>query len=156
MPRWLFKYKRTRESVNNSFQCFLILLLEYFKAALLETENTVAETSRQASSQKHHSSGEKHVSWFVVSVVIAYPQGKMCATSTLTPSSLWCMEIELISNFVNTVTRLACHLRLTVGFFLSFWDRIKNVNTHFSKRKGRSGSLPKNRIAGCLLYQKPH
>ena len=132
-------------------------MLEYFKAALLETKSTVADISRWANSQKHHSPGETHIGWFAMAVVRhSQPPGETVPSALKYYVHSDHTEIEFTSSFVSTVTGWACHLRLTVDCFLFFWDRIKNVSTHFTKRKGRSGSLPKNRITGYLLYQKPH
>lgn len=136
----------------------VFLLLEYFKAVLLETKDIVADFSRQASSQKHHSPGETCVSWFWGTLSQPIPRGVRGTrpTGTLCHACSDHLEIGWMSHFVNTVTRATCHLRLTVGCFPLFWDRIKNVSTHLSQRQGRSGSLPENRVAGYLLYQKPH
>lgn len=105
----LIKYEDP-ESVNNSFQCSSALLFEYFKAALWETKNTVADISRQASPQKHHSPGETRVNWFLETVVTA-------STSHAHSDHT---EIGGMSCFVSTEARLACHLRLTVGCFSVF------------------------------------
>lgn len=51
---------KLKDPESYSSQCFSVLLLEYCKAGLLETKNIVAEISRQANSQKHHSPGEKN------------------------------------------------------------------------------------------------
>ena len=79
------------ESVNNSFQCSSVLLFEYFKAALWETKNTVADISRQANPQKHHSPGETRVNWFLGTVVTAYPQGRCVPPATLALTT-WKLE----------------------------------------------------------------
>lgn len=98
----------------------------------------------------------RNVSWFAVTASQTTPRGKRVTPAFSHHVHSDHMEIELMSNFVHVITKLACHSRLIVDFFLSFGDRIKNVSTHVSKRKGRSRSLPKNRITGYLLYQKPY
>lgn len=44
----------------------------------------------------------------------------------------------------------------SVLFSLFLGQDKKYANSHISKRKGRSGSLPKNRISGYLLYPKTY
>lgn len=53
------------------------------------------------------------------------PGEHVCTTSTQYHVHSDHTEIELMSDFVSTVTRQAYHLRLMVDCFLSFWDRIK-------------------------------